>query len=318
MPSHISTASAKTILFGEHSVVYGQPAIAIPVISKKAKVIISPIIGANEELVKISAPQINLETSYAELASDQPFKIAMDAVMKHLKINHYPSSHIKITSTIPISSGLGSSAAISVALIKALCSFVGFMPTPEEVSSLAYQVEVSYHGNPSGIDNSVIAYEKPVYYQKGKAIEFIEPGGSFHIIIADSGIQGNTKQAVTSVRSLWDENRNYYDQLFQEMGLIARDAKLSLQNGDSETLGELMNSNQEYLEKIGVSHPKLEELIEIAMKNGAFGAKLCGGGLGGNMIVLSDEDKINQISEALLNSGAKQTVIMNLKKVENG
>lgn len=318
MPSHISTAPAKTILFGEHSVVYGQPAIAIPVNSKKAKVVISPMIGIGEEKIIFSAPQINFEGDYSNLEPDHPFKVALDQVMQHLEINHYPACTIKITSSIPISSGLGSSAAISVALTRALFSFVGYLPTPEEVSNLAYQIEVQYHGNPSGIDNSVIAFEKPVYYQKSKTIEFLEPGRAFDIIIADSGIQGNTKQAVASVRTRWESDKPTYDQLFQEMGLIAKEARTTIQKGSPELLGKLMTANQGYLQTIGVSHPKLESLIDVSIKSGAFGAKLCGGGLGGNIVVLSDQERINQISEALLNSGAKQTIIMNLKKDENG
>jgi len=231
-----------------------------------------------------------------------------------LDISHYPACKIHLSSTIPISSGLGSSAAISVSLINALFSFVGYQASESLLSELAYKVEIEFHGTPSGIDNTVVAYRKPVYFQKGKDIEFINPGGNFTIIIADSGVSGNTKVAVARVRERWLNNTILFEEYFQKIGEIASHAKMALENGEQTILGNLMNANQELLRKIGVSHPSLENLIDISMKHGGLGAKLCSGGLGGNIIILTDVDKADILSELLLGNGASQTIIMTLGK----
>lgn len=314
MPATISTAPGKTILFGEHAVVYGQPAIAVPVNERQAKVKIFPIIGSQTGQIQFIAPQIHLEKNYFDLDKHHPFCIALEEVKNFLDISHYPACKIHLSSTIPISSGLGSSAAISVALINALFSFVGYHASESLLSELAYKVEVEFHGTPSGIDNTVIAHRKPVYFQKGQNIEFINPGGDFTIIIADSGISGNTKVAVAGVRERWLMNTNLFNDYFQKIGEIAFQAKTALENGEQAVLGNLMNSNQELLRKIGVSHPSLENLIDISMTHGGLGAKLCGGGLGGNIITLMDVDKADTLSEILLGNGATQTIIMTLRK----
>ncbi len=317
MPATIATAPGKTILFGEHAVVYDQPAIAVPVNEIQAKVKIFPIIGSQTGEIQFIAPQIQLDQNYNELDKHHPFRIAMEQVKNFLDISHYPACKIHLSSTIPISSGLGSSAAISVALIKGLCEFVGYQSPESILSELAYKVEIEFHGNPSGIDNTVIAYRKPVYFQKDKETEFISPGVNFTIIIADSGIKGNTKIAVTGVKERWLNNTHQFDEYFKKIGEIVSLAKIALENGEPEILGNLMNDNQELLRKIGVSHPSLENLIDIALNHGGFGAKLCGGGLGGNIIILTDVDNADTISELLLGNGASQTIIMTLAKEIN-
>jgi mevalonate kinase len=314
MPATISTAPGKTILFGEHAVVYGQPAIAVPVTERQAKVKIFPLIGSQTDQIQFIAPQIQFEKNYIDLDKHHPFRIALEQVKNFLDISHYPACKIHLSSTIPISSGLGSSAAISVSLINALFSFVGYQASESLLSELAYKVEIEFHGTPSGIDNTVVAYRKPVYFQKGKDIEFINPGGNFTIIIADSGVSGNTKVAVARVRERWLNNTILFEEYFQKIGEIASHAKMALENGEQTILCNLMNANQELLRKIGVSHPSLENLIDISMKHGGLGAKLCSGGLGGNIIILTDVDKADILSELLLGNGASQTIIMTLGK----
>jgi mevalonate kinase len=312
MPGIISTAPGKTILFGEHSVVYGKPAIAVPVNEKRAKVKIIPDIVAPKDSIQFVASQIDLNQAYHQLEKHHPLKVALDEVKKFLNILSYPSCKIYLETTIPISSGLGSSAAISVALIKGLLDFVGFQSTPDIVAKLAFQVEIEFHGNPSGIDNTVIAFNKPILFQKDRPIEFITPGGAFSILIADTGIKGNTKTAVAKVHERWTENPAQYNNYFEEMGNIALNAKASLEAGNFQNLGTLMNANQDYLRKIGVSHPTIEELIEVAIQNGCYGAKLCGGGLGGNIVVLINENSANQMADLLLSAGATEIIHLKL------
>ncbi len=314
MPATISTAPGKTILFGEHAVVYGQPAIAVPVNERQAKVKIFPSIGSQSGDVQFIAPQVEFDQNYNDMDKHHPLRIALDEVKKYLNISDYPACKVHMSSTISISSGLGSSAAISVALIRGLFNFVGYQPSEKEISDLAYLVEIEFHGTPSGIDNTVIAFNRPVYFQKNKEFEFIFPGGDFTIIIADSGVRGNTKEAVSEVRERWKNNPNQFEDYFKNIGEIVIKAKTALEKGDQIHLGKLMFANQELLRKIGVSHPSLENLIEIAQNNGGLGAKLCGGGLGGNIIILAEKYKAEILSEVLLKNGASQTIIMTLTK----
>lgn len=243
-----------------------------------------------------------------------PLRVAMDEVKNFLDISDYPACKVHLSSTISISSGLGSSAAIAVALIKGLFNFVGYQASNKVISDLAFKVEVENHGTPSGIDNTVIAFNRPVFFQKNKDIEFISPTGVFTIIIADSGNIGNTKEAVSGVRERWQHNPEKFEDYFIKIGEIVSQAKIALENGDPTLLGELMNDNQNFLRKIGVSHPSLEKLIELALKNGGLGAKLCGAGQGGNIIVLSEVTQAETISNELLHNGATQTIIMSLAK----
>lgn len=314
MPATITTAPAKTILFGEHAVVYGQPAIAVPVNERQAKVKIFPSIGSQSNDIQFIAPQVAFKQDYSSMDIHHPLRIALDEVKKFLDISDYPACKVHLSSTIPISSGLGSSAAIAVALVKALFNFVGYQASNKIISDLAYKVEVEFHGTPSGIDNTVIAFNQPVFYQKNRDFEFISPSGEFTIIIADTGIKGNTKEAVLGVRERWQQNTKQYEEYFVKIGEIVYQAKTALEIGDSNHLGNLMNANQEFLRKIGVSHPSLEKLIEIALQNGGLGAKLCGAGQGGNVIVLSDGKHFESISASLINNGALQTIIMSLAK----
>jgi mevalonate kinase len=314
MPATISSAPGKIILFGEHAVVYGYPAIAIPVNERQAKVKIFPLIGGSTEQIQFIAPQIQLEKDYKELDQSHPFKIALDEVKQFLNIDQYPSCKIHLTSSIPISSGLGSSAAISIALIKAMCEFVGFQPPKDVLSQMAFRVEVEFHGHPSGIDNSVIAYNQPILFQKEKEMEFLKPAADFTIIIADSGIVGNTKSAVSGVRERWLTNQLMYDDFFKKISEIVVQAKKEIELGNQSQLGKLMSLNHEILDRLGVSLPTLDRLVDIAIKNGALGAKLSGGGLGGNIIVLTLPEKAEEISQELMNQGAGQTIITTLKK----
>lgn len=317
MPGIISTAPGKTILFGEHAVVYGKPAIAVPVNEKRAKAKILPNIAARTESIQFIAPQIELDMEYSQLEQKHPLKIAVDEVKNFLQIENYPSCKIFLETSIPISSGLGSSAAISVALINGLLNFVGYTPSPKVVSDLAFQVEIEFHGNPSGIDNTVIAYNKAIMFQKEKPVEFINPGTEFSLLIADSGIKGNTKTAVSEVRERWLADTLTFDQYFEKIGNITLQAREMIETGDIFSLGKLMNANQELLVKIGVSHSSIDNLIDTALGHGAFGAKLCGGGLGGNIVVLVNESSASHLSNILINAGAADVIYMKLKPGES-
>ena len=164
MPSFTASAPGKVILFGEHAVVYGQPAIAIPVTQLRARATLTPKISGEPGELRILAPDVGLDSLWEHLTPDNPIRAAVTEVKSALGIDHIPACIIKVTSTVPIASGLGSGAAVSVAVIRALSGFLGNPLPDEQVSALAFEVEKIHHGTPSGIDNTVVTYAQPVYF----------------------------------------------------------------------------------------------------------------------------------------------------------
>jgi mevalonate kinase len=265
--------------------------------------------------VQIEAPDISLSSSLTALEFDHPLRAAINEVVRGDKIDQIPSCRIQITSSIPPASGLGSSAAISSALIRALAGFLGKEMTDEEVSRAAFEVEKIHHGTPSGIDNSVIVFQQPVYYQKGMPIEFLSIQTPFQILIASSGSPGDTRKAVTQVRENWIEDPERYNEYFSEIGTITSKARELITSGKIQDLGPLMDKNHRLLGEMGVSTPALDHLAQTATKAGALGAKLSGGGLGGYLIALIDDD-VDPIREALLDQGAANVFLTKIGRPE--
>jgi mevalonate kinase len=316
MPAITKTAPGKAILAGEHAVVYGQPAIAVPVEEVRARAIVRAAPGRSAGEVRLQAPAIGLEAKLADLAEDQPLAAALRSVFHELEIEHPPAFDLRVTSTIPVAAGLGSGAAVSVAVIRATAEFLGRRLADEQISRLAYEVEKLHHGTPSGIDNTVIAYCQPVYFIRrttGNLIEFISTGRPITLVIGDTGIPSPTSVTVGEVRRGWQVRPQYYERMFAAVGALVRRARGAIEGGEVSELGELLNENQALLEEIGVSSPEIDCLVGAARQAGALGAKLSGGGRGGNMIALAEPDQAERIREALREAGAWQTWISHLR-----
>ena len=307
MPSFTASAPGKIILFGEHAVVYGQPALAVPVDSLEARAVVSAQIGVPSGEIWIEAPDIGLSAPVSDLALDHPLRASLAVAAGTDDLSRIPACRILITSTVPVSSGMGSSAAVSAALIRAFAAFLGRRLPDQEVSDLTFEIEKIQHGSPSGIDNSVVVFRKPVYYQRGKPLEFLAIKEPFKILVADSGIPGNTRTAVEAVREQWLASPEECEGLFNQIGEISRAAREVITSGDHRELGPLMNQNHSCLRELGVSTPELDRLAESALQAGALGAKLSGGGLGGNLIALCDT-AAPRIEGALLRSGAQSVL----------
>ena len=307
MPAFTASAPGKIILFGEHAVVYGQPALAAPVTALEARAVVSAQMGGSSGEIWIEAPDIELAAPVSELAPEHPLRASLAAAAGTQDLSRIPACRILITSTIPVSSGLGSSAAVSAALIRAFAAFLGRRLPDQEVSDLAFETEKIQHGSPSGIDNSVVVFRKPVYFQQGKPLEFLAIKEPFEILVADSGIPGSTRAAVDAVRQRWLANQEECEGLFNRIGEISGTAREVITSGDPRELGPLMNENQVCLRELGVSTPELDRLAESALEAGALGAKLSGGGLGGNLIALCDT-AAPRIEGALLRAGAQSVL----------
>jgi mevalonate kinase len=305
-----ASAPGKIILFGEHAVVYGRPALAAPVTQVHADVEVndSPRPG-----IWIDASDISLKAELTELPDSHPLSVLIFGTFKAIGISYKQPLTIHIHSTIPVASGLGSGAAVSVAIARSLSAHLGRPLTDDQVSQLAYGTEAIYHGTPSGIDNTVITYACPVYFVKGQTIETLWVGAPFTIVIGDTGIPAPTKESVADVRRLWDSDVAYWDKVFDEAGDLARRARGAIETGNASLLGELMNHNHELLQTMTVSSPDLDRLVQVARSTGALGAKLSGGGRGGNMIALVRPDRAEIVADALRTVGAKNTIITTIQ-----
>ncbi len=318
-----ASAPGKIILFGEHAVVYGRPAIAVPLFQVRAQATVEPRAGE----VTIDAADIARRFDLADAPVDDPVATIITRTCARLGVAPRDFA-IQIHSTIPVARGLGSGAAVSVAIARALTNFFAtegtekkelrnsVSPAPsvtrlsnEDISELAYQVELLHHGTPSGIDNTVIAYEQPVYFVRGQPIESFRVARPFLIAIADTGVAALTKIAVGDVRRAWEADRVRYETLFDQIGAIAQNARAAIERGDIDALGLLMNANQDLAREIGVSSPEIETLVNAARHAGARGAKLSGAGRGGNVIALIDEGDRAEVERALLAAGAARVIV---------
>ena len=291
------TAPGKIILFGEHAVVYGKPAIAIPVSGMRA----SAWSETGENGLTINALDLNEKFSITD--ENNQFSVLAQSILAKTNQNE-PNLTINLSSKLPQGSGMGSSAATSTAVCRALSGYLGVNLAENEISELVFDAEKVVHGNPSGIDNTVVAYEMPVYFIKGEKPETFEPGKKFFLVIGDTGIEASTKETVSNVRDNWKKEPGLMDGYFDEIERITNQGKIAIEKGNEKIVGEMMDKNHELLNSIGVGHDKLEKLIDIAKDTDALGAKLTGGGGGGNMVALA-KDKRNQkkIQDAITEAG---------------
>ena len=301
-----ASAPGKIILFGEHAVVYGRPALAVPVTQVHADV---KVLDSSRAGIWIDAPDINVHAELNTLPSDHPIASVIHNFLFLWRVSPFPNLEINITSTIPVASGLGSGAAVTVALVRALSVHLDRFITDEEVNAFAYEIEKLHHGTPSGIDNTVVTYARPVYFIKGQPIETFKVGQPFTIVIGDTGISAPTKESVADVRRLWMNDKARWETVFDKIGEIAFTARRAIEAGKSEMLGELMDENHALLQTMTVSSKELDRLVEAARDAGATGAKLSGGGRGGNMIALVQSELAEAVSLSLKEAGARNTII---------
>lgn len=301
----VAHASGKVILFGEHAVVYGRPAIAVPVTQVQATATVEP----GDKGIVLAALDLGRRYPVDEAESDDPLAFTVLTVLEYLGLEPDQNLTITIRSTIPVARGLGSSAATSAAIVRALARHFGRALSPAQVSDLVYRAEVLQHGTPSGIDNSVVAFEQPVYFVRGQPIERFRVRAPLHLVIADTGIASSTKEVVRAVRAAWECDQTRYEGLFDQIGAIAREARRAIEQGAVEQLGRLMDANHQLLQAIEVSSPELDRLVEAARSAGALGAKLSGAGRGGNMVALVQAGTQDVVASALRRAGAEGVIV---------
>jgi mevalonate kinase len=304
-----ASACGKIILLGEHAVVYGQPAIAIPVSTLRAQARLEP--GAAECM--LFAEDIGLEAPLNSLPAHQPLAFCVHLACDRMHCPP-PAGTIRITSQIPLASGLGSGAAVSTAIVRLIALLSGRIISAADISAIVWEVERLYHGTPSGVDNTVIAWERPIWFVAGKKPRMLRVAKPAQLLIADSGIAGETKLAVGGVRQRWQEFPARYQALFEQMGALSVQGREALEEGDLPALGRAMTEDHHCLNHIGVSLAELDHLVDTALSSGALGAKLSGGGLGGHIIALTAPADENRITEKLLSAGAKSVFATSLDR----
>jgi mevalonate kinase len=311
MPAISASAPGKIILFGEHAVVYGYPAIAAPVNKVQAKAIVQARPGQSG--IQIIAPDISLNDALKDLPLDHAISKALRLTLDALGITGPPAFAIKISSTIPLASGMGSGAAVTVAAIRAVSQFLGRRLPDETINQIAFEVEKIHHGTPSGIDNTVITYNRPIYFAKEKPFQPINLRLPFTIVIGDTGVPSPTSVTVGDVRKGFEENPGKYQTLFDACTRIVEGALFAIEDNRMQVLGPFMTDNHKLLVEMGVSSPKLDQLVAAAQEAGAYGAKMSGGGRGGNMIALVPPKRAYKVAAALLEAGASNTIITEVK-----
>lgn len=331
---------AKVILFGEHSVVYGHSAIALPLKNLRMRAVVT---NCNESLVPVSCKSLS-SASCESLASASCESLASTTNLdSHItlscldftgKLSEIPTRfnsirtairaslefagwsgenlHIFTESDFPAERGLGSSAAAAGAIIRAILDYYGVSASDDEIFKLTQTAECVAHGRSSGLDATATAASWPVRFSRG-CFDRMEINMRAWLVLADSGCKGMTRETVEALRSRLESNPVEVGAQLNKLGEIAAVAEDDLAFGRIENMGKQMTFAHRILADLGVSTAKLDTLVDAACKHGALGAKLTGGGGGGCVIALADsEDAAKRVSEAFKNAGACDTWIVNI------
>ncbi len=301
-----SSACGKVILLGEHAVVYGRPALALPI-----PLAVEAVVRPGGSGVNLVIPRWGLEQKIRP-AGAQGLSGILHAMLGRLGLADRDMT-IEVIPHVPRAMGLGGSAALAVAVIRALDRAFQLGLDDGAVNGLAFECETVAHGTPSGIDNTIATYGMPLRFQR-------EPGadtGRFDeialarpvpLVIGITGRESLTANTVARVRQAWENHRRRYDALFDQIAVLTEAATDALREGQFEELGELMNLCQGYLNALQLSTPELEELVHVAREHGALGAKLTGGGGGGSIVALCP-DAQDTVAAAMERAGYRSLVV---------
>lgn len=294
----------KTILFGEHFVVYGLPAIASA---------LGSFTIADVKIVEGSGWIVDDQRPATPGYKKKKFYEAMQSVqnvIEYLKIDtDNQKLEITFSGDLFAASGVGASAAQCTSLARALNSTFNLNLDDEKINEAAYEGEKAYHGTPSGIDNTASTFGGLIWFVKnltgGKnTMELLQARNKMHLVIANSGITASTTEVVSDVRQLREENPENFKRIFGEYNELVNKGRKALIKGDLTDIGKLMNQNHTLLQEITVSGEINDKLVEIALQNGAIGAKVTGTGRGGLVIALAENEDIKiEIANAIEKKG---------------
>lgn len=301
-----TSAPGKIILFGEHFVVYGASAIACA-IQKRSFCQILPASSSSKSLrleLKNYNETLQLPEVFQPRGEYESFKGLIEFLYRFKGTYKVSLRNIQVilNSELPPAMGLGSSASILACLAHGLNLYFKLNLSLQNLNDLIFQGEHVYHGTPSGIDNTLCVYGGSILYQIGK-IAPLENHFDKPILIINSGIPRNTRAMVEYVHKFKESHPQEFGRLQEKMEKIVLRAKDALIKPDPALLGDLMNQNHQILCELGVSHPKLDQIVKICQSHEAWGTKITGAGGGGCVICLMDEDRIPALQRNLTEKG---------------
>jgi hydroxymethylglutaryl-CoA reductase len=305
-PSNVERSSAcgKVILLGEHAVVYGRPALALPI-----PLAVEASVRPGGDGINLVIPRWGLEQKVRATNTQGLSGILFD-VLTQLELDKQAMT-IEVIPHVPRAMGLGGSSANAVAILRALDRSFSLNLDDGRINQLAFECEIAAHGTPSGIDNTVATYGSPLVYQRvddKPVFEEIRPTSEVSLVVGITGKECLTATTVAMVRRAWETHRTRYDGIFDQIAALTVAGVEALKSAHFQELGELMNLCHGYLNALQLSTPELEELIHIARANGALGAKLTGGGGGGSMVALCP-DNPDQVVKAMESAGYKALMV---------
>lgn len=281
----VGTSHGKLILMGEHAVVYQSHAIALPFDTVQVTVQATHF---EQATIYLTCDYYcgNLQSAPSHLANIQ---VALEQLST---VIHQPLSHLHLTidSTIPQERGMGSSAAVIVALVRAVCRYYNTPLPLNQLHAIVNHAEKQAHGTTSGIDTLMTSTNCPIIYKKGQTPIAFDMNLKAYLVIADSGQTGQTKEAVQRVRDLITTQPTLAHYHLQHIDTLVQQAYQAIMSQNCEQLGALMSDNHHSLQQLGISTPLIDHLVHIAQQSNALGAKLTGGGLGGCVIALCSSD----------------------------
>jgi mevalonate kinase len=318
----VASAPAKVILFGEHFVVYGEPAIVLA-IDRRAYATVD---RRDDKRIHLQSADLGfvgyfengdfkVETGDAREAGlrFEAIRLAVEKVMS--KCGEEAGLNIEIKSSVPVAAGLGSSAAVIAAVTAATGCLLKAKMSKEDVFLVTCETEKVVHGTTSGVDPAISTFGGALLFQMDTGFKPLEVEADIPLVVGDTGVQRSTRVQVDKVRSMMEN----YPSIFEPLRKAAREIVLraidALKENDLSTVGELMNINQALLYGMGVSDESLEWLINASRKAGALGAKLTGAGGGGCMIALARNEKLERVLEAIVRAGGKPFIA---KKTDEG
>lgn len=302
----IGKATGKIILMGEHAVVYGEPAIAFP------------FSGTQVTATVQSAKENSLTSIYhIGLLADVPEEltnIQQLATCLQQKL-HTEDFHLVIESTIPSERGMGSSAAVAVAITRAFFDWQKITLSQEELLDYVNFSENIAHGNPSGIDAAATSGEQPIYFRKDHDYLSFPLNIDAYLLVADTGIKGQTRSAVRSVAKLFEKDPDEISVEIKALGRLTEQAKEAIIYNQKSRLGKAMNQAQQHLKNLTVSNEAIDQYIQLALEHHSLGAKLTGGGRGGCLLVLlENKQQAEELASILKDQGIKNTWLQGLGK----
>ncbi len=303
MPEPLASAAGKVILLGEHAAVYGRHALALPIPNA-----LRVHAEHSKSATRIVVPAWRVErTVEPGAASGLDAAVALISRQLGLDDRHFS---IAVDTELPAGMGLGSSAAIAVGVTRALAALHSLDIDDERINAIAFECEKLAHGDPSGIDNTISTFARPMLFRNDGELEghALDLGSVPPLLIAHGTEAAPTREQVAGVRSRYERAPERYEALFDEIDKLSVAGAKLLQTKDYEDLGLLMNVCQGLLNAIEVSTPALEKMIALARQAGAVGAKLTGGGGGGSVVALCP-GSIESVGRALRAAGYRTLVL---------